>query len=81
MSLGKGFLARGALVDFIDCFIIDEIIRKIDPMETKGKTVDQREVLIVATVTHEVFLNIIHPHILLKIFPSVPIGKENSPLP
>jgi hypothetical protein len=61
MVFRKGFRALGALIHFLDRLIIDEIIRKVDAMETKGKIVNELEVFVLTAITQEIFLEFLHP--------------------
>jgi hypothetical protein len=66
LRFGEGFAALGALVDLICQSIIDQIIRKVDPIETDREIIDKLEVPIVAVAARKVILHIFHS-------PSLPI--------
>jgi hypothetical protein len=45
------FVAFGAMIRFLDQVIIYEIIGKVNPMEPKGKIVDELEIFVRAAFT------------------------------
>jgi hypothetical protein len=66
------------LIRFINQFIIDETIGKIDTVEAKGKTINGHELLVPATITCEIVLDFLHPYFLQKkAFIAQPSQTEN----
>jgi len=75
LFLGEGLVALGALVEFVNDLVIDELIRKIDSMEKERKVVDQLKILVLTLVADKKILDRIHsttPHntYSLLIFPT-----------
>jgi hypothetical protein len=60
LSFGEGFAALGALVDLIRQSIIDQVIRKVDPIEADREIIDELKVPVVTVAARKVILYVLH---------------------